>query len=410
MVTARYRCWRVEEKRFTVMNKTTIQLADNLHCTGCGVCSAVCPQAATKWVEDELGFAYPAIDESRCINCGRCAKSCPVLHKPPTQNETADAPCHVYAVKANDDLLRLKSSSGGVFSLMAEETLRNGGVVFGVVWDAVSGKAVYAQTTDSNGIASMRGSKYVQAFAGAIYGRVKERIVEGRDVLFTGTPCQIAGLLAFLGCKPKRLLLAEVICMGCLSSKTLALAGEECGWNGHGEVVFRNKDNGWNAGCCARSTARVQYVDENGNSTKSAVFYRAMMSHLWQRESCYRCAAKEGGGSGADVTLGDFWNVHRSMPDFDDDKGVSLVVVHTESGRTMWKKIVGDTIWRESNMETALKVNPSMCESLSRPPNRSNTVELVKAGMSVRNICAKLDPRPTLFKRMEGKLKRMVRL
>ena len=392
------------------MNKSTIQLADTPHCTGCGVCSAVCPRAAIKWIEDELGFAYPAIDGKRCINCGQCAKACPILKKRFTSNDSKDVQRQVYAVKATDDSLRLKSSSGGVFSLMAEEILQNGGVVFGVVWDSASGRAVYAQATDSDGIASMRGSKYVQAFAGAIYGHVKERIVEGRDVLFTGTPCQIAGLLAFLGCKPERLLLAEVICMGCLSSKTLALAGKECGWGGRGEVVFRNKDDGWNAGCCARPTALVKYVDGNGKSVKSAMFYRAMMSHLWQRESCYNCVVKENFGSGADITLGDFWNVHRSLPDFDDDKGVSLVVVHSESGCGMWKKIVGNTAWRHSSIEIALEINPSLCESLSRPKNRSKTAELVKEGLSVRNICAKLDPHPTLLKRITGKLKRMVHL
>ena len=336
------------------MNIVTTQLADKLRCTGCGACSAVCPRTAISWIEDELGFAYPKINGSLCINCGQCVKICPVLHKPLISSDAKDGGQQVYAVKAKDDLLRMKSTSGGVFSLIAEETLRNGGVVFGVVWDDVLGKAVYARAVNADGIAPMRGSKYVQAFAGATYICVKECIDAGLDVLFTGTPCQIAGLLAFLGCRPKRLLLAEVICMGCLSAKMLNLAGKECGWSGHGKVVFRSKDKGWNAGCCARSTARVHYVNANGNSAKSAVFFRAMMSHLWQRESCYRCVAKTGSGSGADISLGDFWNIHRFIPDFDDDKGVSLVVVNSGMGRAMWKRVASNTIWRESNMNTAL--------------------------------------------------------
>ena len=185
-----------------------IELAPKNLCSGCAACRAVCPKDAISMVADEEGFLYPTIDPTRCVSCGKCRKACPILVRGAVRE-----PLFVYAAIANDDGLRLASSSGGVFSLLARNVLAKGGVVFGAAWDyeTLSVKMVAARNEEK--LSALRGSKYVQADVGDVYLQGVRELKAGRCVLFSGTPCQIVALNRVVPSDVKeRLLTVEVIC------------------------------------------------------------------------------------------------------------------------------------------------------------------------------------------------------
>ena len=171
-----------------------ISIKQKKDCCGCSACVQRCPKQCISMAEDEEGFLYPHIDESKCIDCGLCEKVCPVINQ-----ENQREPLSVYAATNPDEKIRMLSSSGGLFSMLAEKTIENGGVVFGACWND-EWEVVHDYTETVLGIAKFRGSKYVQSRIGDSYRIVEKFLKDGREVLFSGTPCQVAGLKKYL-CK-----------------------------------------------------------------------------------------------------------------------------------------------------------------------------------------------------------------
>lgn len=190
-----------------------INILDKKDCCGCASCAQVCPKQCISMNEDCEGFLYPKVDSAVCVDCGLCEKVCPVINKGYTI-----VPLATYAAKNKDEKIRYKSSSGGVFTLIAEQILADGGVVFGARfnenWEVIHD---YAETVE--GLEAFRGSKYVQSVIGDNYKYAKQFLLEGRNVLFSGTPCQIAGLKKFLRKEYENLLTVEVVCHGVPSPK-----------------------------------------------------------------------------------------------------------------------------------------------------------------------------------------------
>ena len=341
-----------------------IALKDKSKCTGCTACAAVCPLDCIAMVPDGEGFLYPEIDRARCVSCGKCETVCPA-ERPGGAAEPVPA---AYALRARDLDLRLSSSSGGAFSLLAEEVLAGGGAVFGAAMarDCKSACHVMAETKEE--LAGLRGSKYLQSELGDAYRRVKEELSR-RSVLFTGTPCQVDGLSAYLGRGYENLLTVEVICHGAPTAKLWRKYVEAWAARSDGEIVkaeFRHKKCGWRlfGSRLENSNRKVLY-----STLRKDPYIQMFLRNLCLRPSCYQCPSK-GLDRTADLTIGDFWGIETVVPELDDDKGTSLVLVHTEKGRAALERILPNTDWKQVNCAAALRGNPAMVRSVEQPGRR----------------------------------------
>lgn len=342
-----------------------IKILDKHNCCGCEACIQVCPKRCISFEEDVEGFRYPKVDESVCIECGLCEKVCPILspydeRRPLTQ---------VAAINP-DDTIRKESSSGGIFSMLAENVIRKGGVVFGVRFDD-KWQAVFDYTEALEGLATFRGSKYVQARVGQVFVKVKEYLQQGRDVLFSGTSCQVAALRHYLRRDYDNLLLVDIVCHGVPSPKVWGMYLEEVTQNAVKaikNVQFRNKKQGWK-----RFNFDLTY-DKDGRLYNISSwhqhnhFMRIFLQDAILRPSCHSCKAKCG-RSWSDLTIADFWGIDNLNPRMDDDGGTSLVLVYSDKGRDALEALHLNT-W-EANYDDILRHNPSIEISKTEHPKRS---------------------------------------
>lgn len=305
-----------------------IQITDKSLCCGCTACMSACPVQCIVMRRDREGFDYPFVNSpDLCIGCGKCGKVCPVLNP----LEPAE-PLEARAVRSEQHVPG--SSSGGVFPALAEQVISEGGVVFGAVVndDMTVG---HAEACDMAGVEKMRGSKYVQSDLYASYEDVRYWLSEGRQVLFSGTPCQVAGLHKYLGKAYDELVTVDVLCHGVpgpgLWEKYVKALERK-----HGArmeyVRFKDKTAGWRHYAFTTSLGSCPYMDD----PYMALFVQDMIL----RPSCYRCAAR-GGRSGSDLTLSDLWSVRHCAPEMSDDRGVSGVYVNSEKGRALMERLSG---------------------------------------------------------------------
>lgn len=304
-------------------------------CCGCSACSQRCPKHCILMQMDGEGFLYPQVDSSKCVDCHLCEKVCPVINQ-----YEARTPLNVYAAKNSDDEVRCQSSSGGIFTLLAEQTIKDGGVVFGACWDK-DWKVKHDYVENISNLQKSRSSKYLQSVIGDSYLKTEQFLETGRKVMFTGTPCQIAGLKHFLRKEYDNLLAVEVICHSVpspgvwqqyLTTRLHALKWEKSDIR---NISFRDKKTGW-------KTYSFVIENENGNiltelSSKNA-FMRGFLADLYTRPSCHACPAKQL-RSGSDITLGDFWGIESLKPEIDDDKGVSAIIVNSDKGKQVLHNI-----------------------------------------------------------------------
>ena len=305
-----------------------INITNKYSCCGCEACVQVCPKRCISFTQDKEGFSYPKVNETICINCGLCEKVCPVLH-PYDDCE----PLKTFAAINKDDEVRMSSSSGGVFTLLAEQTIDKGGVVFGARFDE-QWQVVFDVAETKEAIKAFRGSKYLQAKVDDSFARCKQFLDNGRKVLFSGTPCQIAGLHHFLRKDYDNLLAVDFICHGVPSpfvwQRYLAEV-VSIGNRAVGDIQFRNKMRGWKEFSFA-----VEFNEDSQTLFMSTpyskdIYMKAFLSNLILRPSCYSCLAKSG-KSHSDITIADFWGIQKVHPDMDDDRGTSLVLVNTDKG------------------------------------------------------------------------------
>ena len=362
-----------------------ITITDPHDCCGCTACASACPRGSISMKESSEGFLYPAIDESTCIECGLCARVCPVISQSPTRR-----PLEVYAVKHSDQAVRDSSASGGAFPLLAAAILDEGGLVFGSRFDSAH-EAVHDSTSDISGIVPFIGSKYIQSRMEDCYGRVRAALRDGLPVLFTGTPCQVAGLNHFLtagaGKVPfDKLITVDLICHGApspgvwrkyLAEEVAAMEAREYSCVTVDEVRFRDKEEGRAGWKGYNFKIFFSAVDSSGTPCRPILsergkaenlFIRGFLSDLYSRPSCYRCPAREF-RSGSDLTIGDFWGIGDLRPDFDDDRGVSAVLVNTEKGRGLFSRISCDKL--KMTYEDVLRCNRCLEKSVAEPDKRA---------------------------------------
>lgn len=319
-----------------------------------------CPAQCIRMEEDAEGFAYPVVDADACIGCGACEKVCPMLRPAETR-----PPRRTLAARCPDERMRLRSSSGGIFPLLAGKILDEGGAVFGAAftseWEVVHRTAERPEELDA-----LCGSKYVQSAVADTYRQAEKLLRAGRRVLFTGTPCQIAGLHGYLGRgQYPGLLTAECLCHGAPSPGVWRRYVREAEKEGRiEEIRFRDKSTGWRNYSVVFSTAS----GERRMPHRECLYMRGFLRDLYLRPSCYECRFKCG-KSGSDLTLGDLWGVERALPFPDDDKGVSLVLVNTPAGAEAFDALPAQTA--EVDLAAAARSNGGFSERIPVPAQRA---------------------------------------
>lgn len=353
-----------------------MNISDRSRCCGCAACVQRCPQQCISLKEDKEGFWYPTLEKGKCINCGLCKIVCPFV-----EEYDSPIPLKVFAAKNKNVEIRVESSSGGIFSILAESVIDKGGVVFGACFDK-NWDVIHDYTETKDGIAAFRGSKYVQSRIGNTYQQAEDFLKEGRLVMYTGTPCQIKGLKLFLKKEYDNLLAVDFVCHGVPSPLVWRVYLQEVVSNyfdiSNNElssvikgINFRDKSTGWNKYSFVLILNNTSSVGEQDIILSSKytenIFMKAFLLNLSLRPSCYNCPSKSG-KSGADITLGDFWGAEKYFPDFDDDKGCSLCILYSEKA---YSYIKSKCELIETTREIAINNNPCIYYSVDAPVNRN---------------------------------------
>ena len=333
------------------------------NCCGCCSCEQVCPINAITFEESKEGFFYPVVDNNKCVSCGLCLKKCAV-NEPQYESYSQKG----YAAYFNNTELLRKSSSGGAFSALATEVLEKDGSVCGCAEES-PGKVAHRIISSREELSLLQGSKYVESDMSGVYSLVKEQLKSGKILLFSGTPCQVAGIKKFTG-NPENLITIDIICHGVPSRKLynsyLEWFGEVKGGKVK-EYSFRSKDkHDW--------SLTFRAVVEKGSSKKvyEAIgsldpYYHHFLRGYNYRESCYVCKYAKPERCG-DITLGDFWGVENIAPDFYNSNGVSAVLVNSLKGEMLWNKTEKMITSKQVDVADIVKHNGQ----LNRPSQRNS--------------------------------------
>lgn len=300
-----------------------ITIKDKKDCCGCHACATACAKHCITMQSDGEGFLYPVVDKNACTDCGLCEKVCPVIN----QSEPRK-PLKVYAAKNKNEEIRRQSSSGGIFTLLAEKVIAESGVVFGARFDE-EWNVIHSWADTAEGIAAFRSSKYVQSSIGNTFHEAKDFLKQGRKVLFSGTPCQIAGLKKYLRKDYDNLLTVDVVCHGVPSPKIWKEYLDSLHLSNIGAISHKDKSTGWRG-----YSFSVKNIDGETIYTEKASnnkYLSAFMRNIILRPSCFSCPAKVG-KSLADITLADYWGIENLLPQLDDNKGTSFVCCNTQMG------------------------------------------------------------------------------
>lgn len=383
-----------------------INIQHKQDCCGCLSCVQKCPKQCISIYEDEEGFLYPKVDNSICIDCGLCEQVCPVLNQAEERK-----PIEVFAAKNPNEEIRKESSSGGIFTLLAEQTIDSGGVVFGVKWNEHF-EAIHAYTETKDGLADFRGSKYVQSQTGDTFKQTEQFLKQGRQVLYSGTPCQIAALKLYLKKEYDNLLTVDIICHGTPSpgvfrwylseelqmtvarqnnkktkfsnpSSITSIAKADILAKEQGfkikDIRFRDKQLGWKKFSFVLTLESLSSIQNNNISISSPLnentFLRGFLANIYLRPSCYACPAKSG-KSGSDITLADYWGINSLMPELDDDRGISAITINSTKGQNALHST--DAELYTAPYEDLCAKNPSLLHSCKIPEKRETFFKFTK--------------------------------
>ena len=350
-------------------------------------------------VEDREGFLQPKVDSRACVRCHKCEKTCPIFNPLtiPTDFETK-----AYAAINKDEEVRMRSSSGGMFHALAKWTIEQGGVVFGARFDE-KWEVMHDYTETVEGIDPFMRSKYVQSRIGDTFKQAKQFLELGRWVLFSGTPCQVGGLQAFLGKEYERLILVDLICHGVPSPavwreylKNYVKDGEIL------SVNFRDKKDGWlrfqNVTTTTTTTIREEQMENP--------YFRGFLKNVYLRKSCYSCQFRTYHRI-SDITLADYWGVNELCPEMFDDKGTSVAFVHTEKGENMLSKLNRQIKFMAQSRDNAIRFNPSMNLENPKDVKRQRFFRVFKLTSFIRAVVV-ID-KDTLYVRGVRKIKKYIK-
>lgn len=328
---------------------------DKAACTGCAACYAVCPESCIEMKADEEGFLYPEVNEEVCISCDKCRKVCPVVNKTDCMVEVKKE--EAYVVCHKDKEVRLDSSSGGAFTMFAQYVLQRGGIVCGAGYDDKL-NVMHKICDQFSGLGEFRGSKYVQSeVGGGIFKYVKNTLQEGRYVLFTGTPCQVEGLLQYLMITYEKLITLDIACYGVASISLWKKYIEDEEKKNEKRIKYlkcRDKSRGWRKWGVVTEYSdesiqdRIQYDDP---------YISLYLSHNIMRYSCYQCKFRNIFSKKCDATMADCWGIEYFSPEMDDDLGASILFLHSEKIKKLWLEISSCADVKRVNPYRALQGN-----------------------------------------------------
>ena len=334
-----------------------ILLDEKKQCCGCGACMNICPKGAITMDKDVYGFYYPTINNSLCINCGACTRVCAFQNADSKETEKTG-----YGVTAKDDSLTEKSSSGGVFAVVAKHILKQGGIVYGAAYADTDLFVHHIRIESVSDLARLQGSKYVRSEIQDIFTDVRNQLKTGRPVLFSGTPCQVGAIKAFLGKEPENLYTMDIVCHGTPSGDMfknyIRLKEQKYGKQVTG-FVFRNKENGWST-----STGKITFIDGTEKKIYSSEesYPRYFLAGSLYRDSCYNCRYASADRPG-DITAGDFWGVEKANSSFDAEhhhKGISALICNTEKGKELFEECKDDFYFFDSSFEEIARGNDQL--------------------------------------------------
>ena len=341
-----------------MIDKVSVQ-----ECAICGACINACPVDAISLDKVHLDFRYPQIKEDICIHCNQCEKACPILGN---KGKPDDGYPVAFAAKSENDPMRMRSSSGGAFYELADQMLRDGGYVCGAVFDdEFHVKHILSNAKED--ILRMMGSKYAQSDVGYCHREVKDVLEKGCKVLFSGCPCQVAGLRTFLGKEYPNLVLVELICHGIPSDHMLQtyIGMQERKYGARlTRMEFRNKKKGWH-----NSSVRMEFENHRIYSFPytADAYTIGFLRNITLKSSCYDCYFRNF-TAGSDITLGDFWGAEVELPE-DDNKGISAILVNSGKGMDIIDRC--NLALTPANVETVIKYNKNLLCSAALSPQRS---------------------------------------
>ena len=339
-------------------------IIDEERCSGCTACVNACPMKCISMVENEDGFLYPIIDEEKCIGCNLCVRCCGISSSDQPRME----PISTLAAVNKNYNERMRSSSGGVFSLLAKQVLSENGVVYGAAMSEDCRTVNHIRIDNLKKLHRILGSKYLQSELGEIFKQVKKDLLDGLSVLFSGTPCQINGLVLFLGEEYQNLYTVDVVCHGVPSKLLWQQYLDYHEKKQHSKVLdvsFRYKTESWRKFGLKRIDDKwKEVVIPSGDD----LFMRFFLNNYCLRESCYRCSAKT--FRLADISLGDFWGIEQVAPEMDDNHGTSLVLIRTDKGNSIFQKIKNETECSFVKYEEGVRENYPEYKSVNRPTQR----------------------------------------
>lgn len=340
-------------------------------CTGCSACFNICNKRAITMESDVEGFLYPEINAGICVDCGLCRKSCPMLYAV-VKNSKTEVPL---ASLTKDIVLRKKSSSGGLFSVLANETFKRGGVVFGAIFDEVYNVS-HTVATCLEELPPLRGSKYVQSIIGTTYKIAKSFLNDGRYVLFTGTPCQIAGLRSYLAnMNQEKLITVDLVCHGVPSAKAFQMylkkLAEYKGWKqSFKDFSFRELE-GWGV------TPSFQFTERRKLSHDENLYMRLFLGNYLHRPACYKCqfATPE---RVSDITIADFWKIGSEKKfAYETKYGVSLVLLNSDKGESFYDSVRNQLYDDQRTWNEALLMNHQLYQQSKRPKKRDKAFNML---------------------------------
>lgn len=356
-------------------------------CSGCHACASACPKNCIQMISDKEGFWYPRVATEQCVNCGLCERVCPIINK---WNPDSTQIKNIIVAQNLNETIRINSSSGGIFTLIAEFIIDQGGVVFGAAFSDDFRSVYHICVDNKNDLEKLRGSKYVQSKIDDVFIRTKEYLDSGRMVLFTGTPCQIGGLNSFLRKDYNNLFTQDIICHGVPSPIIWEKYVEQCERKAASKmrrVFFRHKKYGWKSFSMSMEFANnTKYI----RTLQEDPYIRLFFSNSCLRPSCYSCSFKTESRQ-ADITLADFWGVQYTVSKMDDDKGTSLVIIHSEKAVNLMKSISSFIISQDIDMDAVLKYNPALIQSAQKNVHREMVFKRI-ASYDIEDVVNNLFP------------------
>ena len=359
------------------------EIKDKKDCMGCYACTSICPKNCISMMDDEEGFWYPEVDYNKCIKCNKCINVCPIIHKTKVENEPV-----AYACINKDDSIRMESSSGGVFTLIGEQVIAEGGIVIGAEFN-IDFNVEHNFVEKIEDLDRLRGSKYVQSRIGSTYVQVRDFLKQGKKVLFTGTPCQIGGLKSFLGQPYENLRCVDFVCHGVPSPsiwKKYVDFREKIASSSAQRIAFRRKNEGW-------KRYSVSFLFKNNTEYREPLnkdlYMKAFLNDVCLRPSCYACEFKTLQRQ-SDITLADFWGIQNMLPEMDDDKGTSLIFINSETGQALFNEIKDKMIYREVDINQAIIYNPAAIKSANYNSKRESflkELDLLTFDKLVKKYC-----------------------